>query len=155
MGVYRGTIAGIFITIFSCLFTSYCRNISLSGKVLDSENNPLGQAAVLLVSENITVTTGAQGTFAITGTPINQKISAADSPIPILVKNGILSLTPDQSNERTRLVYIWDGRSEQGRKVGRVSYVAMMPCTFYHRGKYNWDLPAKHVFVGVKKIDTN
>jgi len=52
---------------------------------------------------------------------------------------------------RTRLVYIWDGLNEQGRKVGRASYVAIMPCTFYHRGVLKWGLSAKRVIVGVKK----
>jgi len=52
---------------------------------------------------------------------------------------------------RTRLVYIWDGRNELGRHVGPSGYVAVMPCTFYHKGKFKWDLPAKSLVVGVKE----
>ncbi len=52
---------------------------------------------------------------------------------------------------RTRLVYIWDGRNELGRHVGSSGYVAVMPCTFYYKGKFKWDLPAKSIVVGVKE----
>lgn len=101
----KSILPGTILFILFCFLSSVCQNISLSGKVLDGENNPLGQATVLLVNEDITVITDAQGTFAITGTSVDQEITPCNVPVSILITNGTFTFTPEQSDEFELTVY--------------------------------------------------
>ncbi len=94
-GIMRGA-AGI-LFIYAWFFTSFSREISLSGYVLDGENNPLAGVTVVLVNENQTVTTDAQGAFVVNGTAIMHTGMHTGIRVPVLISHDKISFTPDRS----------------------------------------------------------
>ncbi len=95
------------VTLFLIYFFSaaFCRNISITGRVMDDENNPLSQVSVQLVNEDIAAVTDAQGNFACAVTAVDQKNGKFNAPVSASVSRGVLTLTPEHSGDFKLAVY--------------------------------------------------